>query len=212
MYRAVLDAYRPRFRNELRTEWAAALLYRPLSLLLTPILAACRIPPLAVTLAGGACALALPVLAVAGWTSTAIGLLGIVFCILDCMDGDLARATGRVSATGAYADFVVDLVYRVSLYAAIGLLFAGYAGLALGLACAALALIARACRLRAEAPASDAPPGIVLSFLSGLDHLLPVALIALGALGELGALVAWLVIYSLGDFVVTQRSVLARLR
>jgi phosphatidylglycerophosphate synthase len=212
VYKAVLSAYRPRFRNELRTEWAAALLYRPVSLLLTPLLAACHVPPLAVTLLGAACAVALPVLALLGWGSTALGVVGIAFCILDCMDGDLARATDRVSARGAYADFLVDLVYRVALYAAVGFLWDGYAGLALGLACAAFALVARACRLYAPAPQMEAPQGLLFSLLSGLDHLLPVALIVFGAFDALGALIAWLGLYSVGDFLVTQRSVLARLR
>ncbi len=211
MYRSVLAAYRPRFRNELRTEWAAALLYRPISLLITPLLAACRVPPAAATFAAAVCALALPALASFGWGSTAVGLIAIAFCVLDCVDGDLARSTARVSARGAYADFLVDLLYRAALYAAIGILFAGYAGLALGLACATVALIARACRLYAPAT-NAAAPGIMFSFLSGLDHLLPVALIVLGALDALSALVGYLILYSLGDFIVTQRSVLARLR
>jgi phosphatidylglycerophosphate synthase len=212
VYKSVLADYRPRFRNELRTEWAMALIYRPISLLVTPLLAGCRVPPLAVTLLGAICALALPWMAFKGWGSTAIGLAAITCCVLDCVDGNLARATGRVSARGAYADFLADLVYRVALYAAVGFLWNGYAGLALGLACAALALIARACRLYAPPPQDEAPPGRVFSFLSGLDHLLPIALIVLGAFDALGALVGYLVVYSLGDFLVTQRSVLARLR
>jgi phosphatidylglycerophosphate synthase len=213
VYKAVLAAYRPRFRNELRTEWAAALLYRPISLLVTPLLAACRVPPLAVTLMGAACVVALPLLAFLGWGSTAVGLVGILFCVLDCMDGDLARATGQETAGGAYADFVVDLVHRAALYGAVGFLWdASYAGLAAGLGCACIAFIARACRLYQPPHAEARPPGVVFSFLSGLDHLLPVALIVLGALDALGALIAWLALYSFGDFLVTQRSVLARLR
>ena len=35
--REVFASYRPKFRHELRTEWAVALLYRPVSLLLTPL-------------------------------------------------------------------------------------------------------------------------------------------------------------------------------
>lgn len=212
VYRSVLADYRPRFRHELRTEWAMALIYRPISLLLTPLLARCRVPPLAVTLLGAICALALPWMAFQGWGSTAVGLTAITCCVLDCVDGNLARATGRVSARGAYADFLADLIYRVAFYAAVGFLWDGYAGLALGLTCAALALIARACRLYAPAAQGEAPSGLMFSFLSGLDHLLPVALIVFGAFEALGALIAWLAVYSLGDFLVTQRSVLARLR
>jgi phosphatidylglycerophosphate synthase len=210
----VLAAYRPRFAHELRTEWAVALLYRPVSLAVTPLAAACGIAPLAVTLAGAACALALPVAALLGAGPVAVGLLAVAFCVLDCMDGDLARATGRVSRAGAYADFIVDLVYRCALYAAIGLLVGGI-GLAVGLLCALFALLARAGRLYAETAqpaAAGAAPGPLLAFVSGLDHLLPVAVIVLGALDALAPLLGYLLLYSLGDFVLTQRSVLARLK
>src|ERR1700750_910950 len=118
----VAAAYRPRFANELRTEWAIAVLYRPVSLLVTPLFAALGASPTAVTLLGLAIALVLPFAAAAGgaqaWAS--VGALAIAFCVLDCVDGDLARVTGRSSRRGAYLDFVVDLAYRTGLYSAIG--------------------------------------------------------------------------------------------
>jgi phosphatidylglycerophosphate synthase len=230
----VAAAYRPRLANELKTEWAIAVLYRPVSLLITPLFAAVGATPTAVSLLGLAIALALPfVAAVAGaqaWVT--VGVLAIAFCVLDCVDGDLARVTGRSSARGAYLDFVVDLVYRAGFYAALGVsadaardpssgiaALGGYGGVVAGLACALVAILARACRLYVEGGGhgADRPQAgisggeVATAFLSGLDHLLPVAVLVLGTLGRLDWAIAWLVVYSLGDFVQTQAAVWKRL-
>jgi phosphatidylglycerophosphate synthase len=237
----VMASYAPKRRNELRNEWAVALLYRPVSMLLTPLVVAACIPPVAITLAGLAAALALPWLALYGGPHGAayVGMLAIACCILDCIDGDTARVTGRTSRAGAYLDFAVDTVYRVSVYAALGLLVdaaragAGPAwltamgasgGLVVGLLCALCAIMARQCRLYADAhtkvgeaadKAMDATPSStgrrIYGFFSGLDHLLPLAIIILGLADRLPLLLAWLAVYSLGDLVLTQKSVLARL-
>jgi phosphatidylglycerophosphate synthase len=236
----VAAAHRPRFANELRTEWGIALVYRPFSFLLTPLFAACGATPLAVTAIGLACALLLPWLAITGGASAWawVGAIGIVFCVLDCVDGDLARVTGRASRRGAYADFLTDIVYRVALYASIGLIversgdsahalapFGQGAGLAVGLVCALLAIAAHACRLYVQASAgltssapadaaaaADTPSSVAVAFLSGLDHLLPIGVLAFGAAGRLEWLLAYLFAYSLGDLVLTQPSAWRRLR
>jgi phosphatidylglycerophosphate synthase len=229
----VVAAYRPKFAHELRTEWAIALVYRPFSFLLTPLFAACGAAPTAVTMLGLACALLLPWLAITGGASAWawVGALGVIFCILDCVDGDLARVTGRTSKLGAYADFITDIVYRIALYASIGLLVdrsqvvgslvGEGAGLAVGLACALLAVVARACRLYVEADGSSASPArgtsdtaasVAISFLSGIDHLLPIGVLAFGAAGRLDWLLAYLFAYSLGDLVLTQAAAWRRLR
>ncbi len=206
----VRASYLAKAREEWRGEWACALLYRPPSILLTPLFAAAGFSPNAVTLLALACAAALPWCAAAAGADAAllVGGLAIAFCVLDCVDGNLARATGRVSPRGAALDFAVDLAYRVFLYAAIGIL-AGM--IAAGLACALLALAARALRLRAGpevSPAQDAPlswPGRVFAFLSGLDHLTPLlVLLAPGPQGH-GWLLGWLALYSLGDFLLSLR-------
>jgi len=208
----VVEAYRPKFHQELRTEWAVALLYRPLSLVLTPLVVAVSAPPSFVTALALVCALLLPLLAWHG-AVIAVGVLAVLFCVLDCVDGDVARVTGRVTRRGAYADFLADIVYRIALYASIGMLTDA---LALGLACALLAITARACRLYlGEEPGGEwrATPGAVaFAFLSGLDHALPIAVIVLGFAGRLEWLPAWLLAYSLGDFVATQGSAFRRLR
>lgn len=224
--RDVIDAYRPKFRRELETEWAAALLYRPVSLLLTPLVAATGVSPTFVTGVALLVALSLPAVAWMGsHPALQVGLLAIVFCILDCMDGDLARLTRKTSIAGAYADFITDLVYRVCVYVALGLLIgsAPHAeGLVIALGCVVLALLSRACRLYHEAnappaapqtPTSARPktvPDLLFTAASGVDHLLPVLVLALGSAGHADWVLGWLVVYSLGDFVVTQLTSIPR--
>ena len=227
----VAAAYRPKFAQELRTEWAVALVYRPVSFVLTPVFAALGASPTAVTLLGLAVALALPFAAVNGGAHAwlIVGVLGVAFCVLDCIDGDLARVTGRASKAGAYLDFIVDLVYRVGVYSAVGIAADGardaagvdslgsYAGIVAGLLSALLAILARACRLYADAHVRDRSDAAARSgsaafaFVSGLDHLLPVFVLAVGALASLDWVLVWLLAYSLADFVQTQASVWKRL-
>lgn len=232
----VAAAYRPRFAHELSTEWAVALLWRPLSFLLTPLFAACAASPDAVTLLGMACALLLPVAAIIGGADAwiAVGAIAVAFCVLDCVDGDLARVTGRATPRGAYADFLTDIVYRSTLYASIGILadhatahdaIAGlgmHVGLVVGLVCALLFIVARACRLYVDAHTSNSASGaggtagptiagVAVAFLSGLDHLLPLGVLAFGAIGRIDWLLAYLFVYSLGDFVLTQCAAWRRL-
>ena len=227
----VVAAYRPKFAHEVRTEWAIALVYRPVSFLLTPVFAAIGASPSAVTLLGLAAALALPFAAAAGGAHAwlIVGGLGVAFCVLDCVDGDLARVTGRASQRGAYLDFVVDLVYRAGRYSAIGIAADGardgagiaalgdYGGIVAGLASALLAILARSCRLYADSHARDragpasTPAGPAFAFVSGLDHLLPFFALAGGALGSLDWVLVWLFAYSLADFVHTQAGVWKRL-
>jgi phosphatidylglycerophosphate synthase len=205
------------------------------SLLFTPLFAALGIAPTHITLLGLLCALALPWLATHGGADAAtwVGLLGVTFCVLDCLDGNVARVTGRESRLGAYADFVTDIIYRAALYAAIGLLAdasssapispIAHAGLAFGLLSALLALTARACRLYLEAvpPRREAeadtehslsPAGLAFAFVSGLDHLTPILLIVCGLSGHLVELLLYLFAYSLADLIATQSSALRRLR
>ena len=232
----VAAAYRPRFANELRTEWAIAVLYRPISLLITPIFAALGATPAVVTLLGLAIALALPFVAAAAgvYAWAPVGALAIAFCVLDCVDGDLARVTGRSSERGAYLDFIVDLVYRAGVYAAIGVVAdsmrgAGgiealgfHGGVVTGLVCALIAIVARSCRLYvdggghgAERGPTDHPSSggdVAVAFVSGLDHLLPMAVLICGALGALDWILVWLLVYSLGDFAQTQPGVWKKLQ
>ncbi len=222
--RATLAGYRPRFRHELLTDWASALMYRPLSILLTPIFL--PLPPTVITLAGLLIALPLPLLAMKG-SGMAVAAMAAVFCVLDCVDGNVARVSGRVSRGGAYTDFVCDLLYRAAFYLAIGLLAEpapGGVGMAsaIGLGAALLAILARACRLYADATMGE-PDEIadtarlssgqkLFAFLSGLDRLAPLLLAAAVWSGHTRWLLVWLLAYSLGDFLSAQIESLGRLK
>ena len=220
-------AYAARRDGEMRGDWACALIYRPVSFVLTPLFVAASVRPMTVTLLGLVCALLLPCIAWAGGAQAwpFVGAIGILFCVLDCVDGDVARVTGRTSARGAYADFATDIVYRISLYAAFGIVVDGaaseprFGALAIALLAAVLAVTARVCRLYGEMHGVSASAGetgkptaggIAFSFLSGLDRLLAVAILVFGALGLLPYLLGYLLVYSCGDFVLAHVSVLRR--
>ncbi len=215
----VWASYRPKMAEELRGEWACALLYRPPSILLTPLFAACGFSPNAVTLLGLVCAAFLPWCAVYGGGDAVllVGALGIAFCVLDCVDGNLARVSGRFSPLGAKLDGAADILYRILLYASLGLLAGAVAA---GFACALLAILARACRFYARraaaSPATAAGPlswrGYAFAFLSGLDHLLPIAILLPFGDEWHAWLLAWLALYSLGDLLLSLPGALARPR
>ena len=220
-------------REEWRTEWGVALLYRPLSILMAPPFLWLGVSATAVTSLSLLLAPALPLLALMAGPNGffAVGLLAILILTLDCLDGTIARARQTVSRFGHYLDFMTDVVTRCALYGAIGLMARAMApgalqgaAVALALLAALLAIAARLCRVYAERFVGEAYgethnqpggkksiPDLAFSFLSGLDQLLPLAVLALGALGQLGWLVLWLAAYSALDFVYTQFAILRRL-
>ena len=212
-------------------EWGAALLYRPLSLLLAPVLLRLGVSGNTVTVASLVLALSLPVLALLGEPQSfaLVASVAMLAAILDCIDGTIARATGTSSRRGRYLDFLADVILRVSLYAAIGLLAerevprdAAVDWLALSGLAALLAIAARLCRIYGElmtgAAAYARPAGprrgllqFVFPLLSGLDPLLPFAVLAAGHWRLMAWIVLWLLAYSAGDFLYTQYAILRRL-
>ena len=218
-------------REEWHSEWGVALVYRPLAILMASPLLRLGVPATAVT---GLSLLLTPVLPVLALTAglgayLAVGLVAMLILTLDCVDGTIARASGTVSRFGHYLDFMTDVVTRGALYAAIGLMARDMAPealsgwvLPLALLAALLAIAARLCRIYGERFVGEAYGrdgetgnrgllGIAFSVLSGIDQLLPLAVLGLGALGYLGWLVLWLVAYSALDFVYTQFAILRRL-
>jgi phosphatidylglycerophosphate synthase len=230
---AIARSYAAKSREEWYGEWGAALLYRPLSFLLTPLFVRLSIGATAVTVVALALVLCLPLLALRG-SAIELGLAAIVIAVLDCVDGNIARATGTTSKLGHYLDFLTDILFRIALYGSIGVLvdadrgapawIAGW-GLALGIGAAFLAVGARLCRVYAERFAGEvayARPdesakesgGILryaFPFVSGIDPLLPLVLLATSWTGGLHWVIAWLVGYSALDFLYTQYAVLRRL-
>jgi phosphatidylglycerophosphate synthase len=206
--------------EEWQGEWGAALFYRPPAILLASLLLRLGVPATAVTLFSLLLALGLP-LAAWNWGALAMGAAGALVGILDCVDGTIARASGTASRRGHYLDFVTGVLFRISLYAAIGLVAPPLGGwsLPLMLVAALLAITARLCRLNAErmsapVPHESAEPrgfsDLAFSVLSGIDPLTPLIVILLSVTGGMGWLVLWLFSYSALDFLHAQVEALQR--
>jgi len=216
-----------------RNEPLVYYLYRPIGLRLCVPAARRGIAPNRVTACGLAFSLLTPaVVALAALASGRPALAGgivlalamAVLEILDCVDGDLARATGRQSAFGAWLDGAADQVKKCVVFACLGGLaqWGGEAalpglarhGLALGLAAAALMLLARFIRDSAAA----ALPGPVYPFrhegpptprqrlfhlLAGLESFASLAVPLAAAAGALDVLLLAWALYALGDAVLS---------
>lgn len=229
----IADHRREILGNEIATEWAMALLYRPPGLLLAWALQRSSLTPLTVTLMGVAC---LPAMAAAAvWLSPGPALavivcLAIAFMIFDCADGSLARLKQMTGGLGQYSDFAADICYRFVFYGAAGFVLAQHpalqtgwlaaAGFPLALGSAWLMTFARLCRIYAElrfpATAGEARPqpkrmDFVEAFVSGLDGLVPLIAAAAWIFDVPGAFFIWILIYALLDVVNTQLSIISRL-
>lgn len=218
-----------KYREELRTDWGSALIYRPPALVIAAMLATTKIRPTTVTALG---ALLLPAMALAALLLSpacalaAVLVLSILYLIVDCIDGALARATGQVSASGHYWDLIADLAYRGVAYVSVGYLadqlfpwtFAISQATVLAVA-AWLAAFARLARNNldrlapAQKPAEMPTTGFnFLSFLTGLDTMFPFLVGLAWATGQMTVLVLWVLIYSLGDVAISLNDARDRFR
>ena len=109
--------------------------FRPLANGLVPPLCRLRVPPPAVVLANAAAGLVSAFLLAGGELVAAAAVLQLK-TLLDNLDGQLARATGRVTLTGRYLDTLADLAVNAALFVAL----AGATGLPLLTLAAFLAL------------------------------------------------------------------------
>lgn len=230
----IADHRAVKFREEFATEWAVALLYRPAALLIAWLLQGSRVTPAGLTLAGFLC---LPAMAAAaavmppGTAILPVVALAVVFMILDCADGTLARITRRTSLPGQYADFASDLCYRVVFYGATGWVMQAHPVLAgswlatlgfpLALAAAWMMTFARLCRVYAELrfpeprhsrPDTSSAMAGLAGFVSGLDGLAPLLAAAAWVSGAPAAFLAWIFCYALLDLAHTQSGIIAKLR
>jgi phosphatidylglycerophosphate synthase len=220
-------------REERYGEWAVALLYRPVANLLALPLLRLSIRASQITVTGLVLGLSLPFVAVRMTDDSfiAIGTIGVLIAILDCVDGTIARVTGTASTRGHYLDAMTDIVARACLYAAVGIMVdrqidapAWLHGFGL-LYCLGAALLYFAVRLsrlfgerldtRSKEQAALDRAGFIAKWVfplfSGLDWLLPIAVLIAGFFDALGWIVLWLVFYSALDFLYTQATVLKRL-
>jgi phosphatidylglycerophosphate synthase len=113
--RKLSDSRKPRPSFELLCE----LVFRPLAQLVVVALLPLRVPPPAVVLAGMATGLA-AARELAGGNLILAAVLLQLKTVLDNADGQLARASGRVSVLGRYLDSESDLLVNAALFAALG--------------------------------------------------------------------------------------------
>lgn len=93
--------------------------FRPVSNAFVPLLQRAKVPPPAVVLANAAVGL-VAALALARGDLIAAAVLLQVKTLLDNIDGQLARASGRVTLAGRYLDTTADLVVNAAVFAALG--------------------------------------------------------------------------------------------
>jgi phosphatidylglycerophosphate synthase len=100
-------------------ELVLELVFRPPASALVSLLARLRVAPPAVVVANAAVGL-VAALALALDHLLAAAVLLQLKTLLDNSDGELARATGRVTRVGRYLDTVADLVVNAAVFAALG--------------------------------------------------------------------------------------------
>jgi phosphatidylglycerophosphate synthase len=143
-------------------ELVLELLFRPPANALVPFLRRLGASPPAVVLANALAGLAGAVVLARG-ELVAAAVLVQVKTLLDNTDGQLARATGRVTLSGRYLDTVADLLVNAALFASLGyvtdqpvLAAAGFVALTLVLAADFNAT--EVYRERQGAPTPEPPP------------------------------------------------------
>jgi phosphatidylglycerophosphate synthase len=208
--------FREKFPEEVLTDWGSAVVYRTPALVITWVLSTTRIKPSAVT---ATAALLLPAMIVATMLyepDAALGavlIMALLFQVLDCTDGALARATGTTSVSGHYWDLVTDLAYRGIAYVAVGYIADQMSHWPLALNQATVmalaawgAALARLARYNLDRIAPPAAPEKQttdrfnsFSFLSGLDTLFPFIVAIAWIMDAIPFCVAWVALYSLGD-------------
>ncbi|MDV4146243.1 CDP-alcohol phosphatidyltransferase family protein [Shimia sp. FJ5] len=205
------DLRKPYVRHEFRTSWAIALFYRMPSPPFVWVLLRLGFGPMGVTALGFVLALTMPLQAAVlplGLAAWALFISGVLFQILDCADGMMARLLGKASILGADLDYMSDMVQHGLFYTALGLLAdrtlgTGFGWTALALAAAFVRLLARLVReqvaLRVPEAGGDEPlrlKDLPIAFVAGLSGLIP--FMALSG-GYLGHMVAALLVYALLD-------------
>lgn len=174
-------------------------LYRPLSTRMAGALAGTAVTPVQVTWVSAVIALTGAV--AFAWGAYVVGAaLTFVGVITDCVDGDLARLTGRTSKTGAFLDSVLDRWTDAALILGLGFSdpdrLAPVAGLAL-----VASLLTSYTRARAQSLGTDCPEGI-----GGRDARILVLIVAALA-GQV--LVGLIVVAVLGAVTSVHRTVVA---
>ena len=131
--------------------WAGRIYMRRFSPRATWVFARLGWSPNAVTLAYISCGIAAGVVAAFGGLATAVVAAVLIqgYLLFDCSDGELARWSGRTSATGVYLDLIGHYLGEAALLISLGLRAQGHLTdsgpyVSAGLAAAVLAVIVKA--------------------------------------------------------------------
>lgn len=207
-------------REELRGDWGAVVFYRLPAFLLARIALALGVSAMAITglsLILMGLVVVLAVLQPLAPVLPLVAAVSFIFCVLDNTDGIVARESKDVRLSGAYLDFMADVLHRAVLLAAIGFITdQDYPAmhpswLAIGMASGFLATFARLNRshMLTYRPARKSentkePSLFVLGyrFLSGLDTLLPVLALLAWQWSLQRELLLWLLFYTSADAII----------
>ena len=206
--------------SELEGDLPSFLLYRPVSIWITPLFLRLGIPASAVTLAAGALSACLPFVAWHGGDQAyaMVAVLALVIHVFDCLDGNIARTSGSVSGTGALLDGFVDLCFWSLYLVSIGILARQAGGilgpwaLEISLTLALLVLLHRLLRDSYEQLFSEradftaSPPPRLTAFemariaFIGCERLYAFAILCGGAFGVLDKVFAGIAAYVVAIF------------
>ncbi len=215
---------------ELEGEFPAWLIYRPLSFPVSWLFLRLRVPILAVTLSSGVLALLMTFVAFSGGPAApyVVALLGFVFHVFDCVDGNMARTTRQSSEFGALVDGTIDMAFWCLLFLSTGLLVHHRGGgifgdhaIAVGLGLAVLVLLNRLVRdtfatrfssatyFRAEIPEKLSVGDLAMIGFVGLENLYVFGIAIGAAFGAvdhtLAAMAVYVVLIFVGAMVMTFR-------
>ena len=213
-------------RSEKYDSWPVYWVFRPLSFPIAQVCLNLGISAKGVTLLSLIVVLSLPVYVLMDWPSAHIYIAAAAtgFMVMDCVDGNMARVSGTANPQGRYLDFLVDTVFRLCLYGAIGLLAMdgettdsiGYI-LALAICAAWLVTASRLLRDYAASLMETAESKIFpevshnqrfldycFFFFSGVDFLTPLLVFVFAYFSLLPVLVFWLLAYAVIEFCYTQ--------
>jgi phosphatidylglycerophosphate synthase len=132
--------------------WAGRLYMRRVSPYATVVFARLGWSPNAVTVAFIVSGVAAGVVAAVPGLAAAVGVVLLIqlYLLFDCSDGELARYTGRISATGVYLDRMGHYLAEAVLLAGLGVRAQGHFTLAGGYVSAGLAAAVCATLIKAE--------------------------------------------------------------
>lgn len=222
------DLYRgEKAERERRNDFFCYLVYRPISFLVTPIFLRLGMSASTVTLLGGVVASSMPLVA---WLSPGdaylwIAISSMCWNLLDCVDGNVARAMSSTSGLGQYVDTMAGRGHHLLLNVSIAIVAAvevpaidpGY-WMCLPLLGSLAIIWGRECRasykldhvVEPMAFSADRPFGW-RNVAAASPSLAPFGLLVLGPIDMAYLVLCCLLVMDLAVFLYTQAQILARL-